>query len=66
MLKTKFVEKNLKKGREKISEIGETISDKVAEMQFNTARYVKRNPLKTVGYSVLAGMIIARFLRLRK
>jgi len=39
------------------------IQDKYASMQKNTANFVSINPFKTIGYSVLAGLVLSFFIR---
>jgi ElaB/YqjD/DUF883 family membrane-anchored ribosome-binding protein len=62
----KFLERNMKKAREKLSVTSDAISDKVTDMQYYSAKCVKKNPLKTVGLSRLVGIIISKLFQLRK
>lgn len=64
--KTQFINNRLKKAKETLSLTQDAISEKVTDLQHNLAKSVKRNPFKTVGYSILAGLLIARLLRPRK
>ena len=40
--------------------------DKLVDVEKNVVSYTKSNPLKAMGLSVVAGMVIAQLLRLRK
>jgi len=62
----KFFEKNLKKVKERMSGTSEIISDKVNDIQYHATKCVKKNPLKTVGISLLAGIIINKLFHFRK
>jgi ElaB/YqjD/DUF883 family membrane-anchored ribosome-binding protein len=57
---------NIKKAGEKISETSEAFSEKFTDAQYHVSKFVKKNPYKAIGYSVLAGLILANLLRLRK
>jgi ElaB/YqjD/DUF883 family membrane-anchored ribosome-binding protein len=39
------------------------LQDKYASMQKTTSSYVTTNPFKTIGYSVLAGLVLSFFIR---
>jgi ElaB/YqjD/DUF883 family membrane-anchored ribosome-binding protein len=48
--------------REKLYEA----KDKLVEVEKNVTTYTKANPLKAMGFSLLAGAVIGQLLRLRK
>lgn len=41
----------------------ETIQSKTADMQENAITYIKKNPMKSIGFAALAGIILAQLLR---
>lgn len=64
------IHRNLKNGKEKIKRVftrttGE-FKGKFKGMQHGIIAYARKNPLKTVGLSVLAGVLISNLRRLRR
>jgi hypothetical protein len=51
---------------DEVSAITQELSDTFSEVQDSVVNYAKENPLKTMGFSLLAGIIIAQLLRSRK
>lgn len=54
---------NLKRAKERISATGEMLSEKFTDAQYNLGKFVRKNPGKTIGYSLLAGLILAQLFR---
>ena len=49
-----------------VSALTQELSNKFSEVQDRIAHYAKENPIKTIGFSLLAGVIIAQLLRSKK
>lgn len=65
--------KELKKGKHKIANAKHNIlktasnaKQQFTEIEEEVVKYAKHNPLKTMGISVLAGVVIAQILHLHK
>lgn len=48
-----------------ISGAAQEVKDKISTVPQNMTYYAKRNPLKTMGISLLAGVALAQLLRIR-
>lgn len=42
------------------------IKEKIAHAQASMMDYVKTNPMKAMGFTLLAGVVVAQLMRLRK
>lgn len=66
----KKIHKNWKNGKEKIKKIltktRGNVKVKVIDFQHHIAAYVRKNPMKSLGISLLAGALISQIRRLRK
>jgi ElaB/YqjD/DUF883 family membrane-anchored ribosome-binding protein len=49
-----------------ISETVSEINAKISDLSQSMVTYVKKNPIKAVGFSLLAGAILAQLVRSRK
>jgi ElaB/YqjD/DUF883 family membrane-anchored ribosome-binding protein len=65
----KNIRESLHNAQEKITEKAQEsfsdASEKLNEAKDYVIDYVQKNPLKAVGYSVFAGMLVAQLLRTR-
>jgi ElaB/YqjD/DUF883 family membrane-anchored ribosome-binding protein len=52
--------------QETISEDLSHISEKLIDIKNHAVDYVKQNPMKAIGISLLTGVVLAQLLRLRK
>jgi ElaB/YqjD/DUF883 family membrane-anchored ribosome-binding protein len=56
----------LSNAEEKLIDATEDIKEKLIELQDTVIDYVKNNPLKAMGFTLLAGVIAAQIMRPRK
>lgn len=42
------------------------VKNKISGIQEDVVGYVKDNPLKSIGFSIVAGIVVAQFFRKRK
>lgn len=59
-------QQNSDNNEENIIASPEEIRDKLTEMQDTIVSYAKENPLKVMGFSLLAGALLAQVFRVRK
>ncbi len=46
--------------------LNDDVKEKIDHAQQTVTHYVKKNPMKTIGFSLLAGAIVAQLLRGKK
>jgi ElaB/YqjD/DUF883 family membrane-anchored ribosome-binding protein len=54
------------KNTHKNSKIAQEVEEQLTEMRTSVVNYVKKNPFKAIGMSLLAGAIVAQLLRKNK
>lgn len=57
----------IKNGQEEtLAHVTEEIKEKLGHATTQTVAYVKKHPIKAMGLTLLAGIVIAQLMRLRK
>lgn len=59
-------EDEIKQVKEMLSDTTHDFEAKLNEVRDEVVNYTKKNPLKTIGFSLLAGVILSQIFRSRK